>query len=270
MQDHPFHPPEPPSANTLCLRLLALAVLLQLLVGCRFSPSEATWVEQHGGGDMRAIAASSRGLAAFGSRSTTYTCPGDWGRPWLEAWSKSGVALGATDQATYVVTDDGDMWRLAPSPRQSQRLHFTRQVALFGGRNDDLYGILDGAVQRLTGPERDRAIDCGVKAKRLAVTEREVYVLADTGNLFRFGDNACSPFALSKTIDDIAATSTALYALKAGVPYVVHKGRLEALPVPILHRGAVNDAVLLNSLSASKNSLWALSQKGQVFLLQPP
>jgi hypothetical protein len=241
-----------------------------LLVGCRFSNGEATWVEQHGGGDMRAIAASSRGVAAFGSRSNTYTCPGDWGRPWLEAWSKTGVALGATDLATYIITDDGEMWRLASSPRQTQRVQFKRQIALFGGRKDELYGIVDGEIQKLAGRDQGRTIDCGAPAKRLAITEHEIYVLADTGKLFRFRDDACTPYALSSTIDDIAATSTALYALKAAEPYVVRGKHLEALPIPILHRGAASEPVRLNSLSASKNSLWALSQKGQVFLLQPP
>lgn len=250
-------------------RLRLLVGLAAFAASCRVETVGPRWTEAHGQGWFKALAASSKGLAGLGLPVGVYAYPGDWGRPWRQVWTQSGLSIAATDEDTYVLQANGDVVRLSQAARPWARLEADADTMLFGGPPDRLYAIVKGRPQRIE-PSAATALDCGVPARRLAITERAVFVVQEGGALFRADDAGCARVELSGPVDDFAVTREHHFALRHGRAYVVERGKLEPLPVPQRYRQNQGTPEALAEITASRNVLWALSSGGLAFQLAMP
>jgi len=248
---------------------VSLAVTLVMLNACRIAATSPTWVEAHGRGYFSAIAASARGLAALGAGSGVYGYPGEFGRPWLEVWNRSAVALAASESSTYALTADGEIWLVQPNPSLWRKLPMEKAPRLFGGANDDLFAILDGIPKRI---KRDTIEDlpCSMPAQGLAARAADVFVLSQDGSVWLAKGNRCEPVALDAHPQSIAVTADTLFVLEGGVAHYVRGRTAIPLPAPSLFRGQGSREQRFAELSASNDTLWGLSSEGQAFQLVMP
>jgi hypothetical protein len=245
-----------------------LCLVVALLPGCRIADPKPRWVEVHGQGYFRAIAASSRGAAAIGHRSGLYTYPGDWGRPWIQAWSGSAVGVAANGSANYALAADGQIWRIARGVTL-WREGGANISAIFGGPHDELFAIVDGAAKRLTRTALE-PMPCSVQVRSIAATDAAVYLLGVDGRLWNATTEACPLIDVGGPVDSVAATKLGFYFLRAGVVFEVKGGRTRELAPPRIIRNSKFQQESVMSLSASAYTLWALTNEQHAFQLLTP
>ncbi len=245
------------------------ALLALTLAGCRIDAAAPRWTEAHGQGYFKSLAASSRGVAALGAASGVYSYPGSWGRPWLPAWDQPAVSIAATDSATYVLQQSGDVFRIEGAPRGWTHIPPRPKMALFGGPPDRLYAILDGTPHRIDAAAI-APLECGVPARHLVVRESAVLVVREDGAVWRASGAECARVALPGPVDSLALTRKDTFALRQGRAFYVEHGRFEPLPEPLRYRQYRAVPVALAEITASKNTLWALSADGLAFQLAMP
>jgi hypothetical protein len=238
------------------------------LAGCRIREPGPRWVEPHGQGQFKAIAASSRGLTALGKTSGVYRFPGDFGRPWVPIWHGVAIGVAATDVTSFGLTATGELWRLDRSASLWRTLP-PGATALYRGANTDLLAVVDGHLVRV-GDSSLEKFACAFAVRSASSQGSKTYVVKADGSVWLAEGERCDPVDIGGAVDELAATIDSLYILRAGRPFVIDKGRAVALPLPIVIRADKRREVHLQSLAASARMLWALSTEGSAFQLLDP
>jgi len=249
-------------------RIAAVLGAVFLASACRISEPKPRWTEAHGLGQFKAIAASARGVVALGASSGFYKAPGDWGRNWIPLGSGTAVALAANDSAAFALSGTGEILRIEGSAAHWRTLP-AGVSALFGGPDNGLLAVVDGALHRV---EKDSITEfvCSVPARSVSARGSKAYVVKPDLSLWVAEQGRCEPVALDGPVEEVAATRTSVYVLYAGRPFVIAGRQRVSLPLPEVIRTDVAREVALRAISASANVLWALSVEGSAFQFAAP
>jgi hypothetical protein len=234
------------------------------LVACRIHEAQPRWVEPHGQGQFTAIAASARGLTALGTVPGVYDFPGDWGRNWVPRWQGAAVSVAATDKVSFALTASGEIWRLSggASPWRTVK----GATALYAGPSSELLATVDGELVKVKADSLEKH-PCSPNVRSVSTRGSKSYIVKTDGSVWLSEGDRCDAFDVGGPVDDLAVTARSTYVLRGGVPFVVNRGRIVALPRPRVFRNDQSREVSVRALSASAYVLWALSAEGNAFQL---
>jgi hypothetical protein len=253
---------------------LLLPVLTPSLVplGWRFAPARTIWVEAHGEGTVRHIAASPGGVLGVGTSSRVHRSPGEWGNSWPERVEGPAVLVGASPAATYWTDAAGELFRQKEGQRpKSVASSGSWDVTALGvNERDEPFVIAARRARKVVGG-RLADVACSMPCVALSAAGDRLYVVTEGGELFVAAGGECRPVDAPAGVKHVAAFGERLAIVdRAGVAHVYAEGAWTRLPAPRFFRaGSPPRTAALAEVAMSEFALWAMDDGGRVYLLAP-
>jgi hypothetical protein len=252
----------------------ALAILAGgLVLGCRFMPRGAHWIEGHADGHLVQLAGWPGGVVGIGMDSRLWAYPVEFGRPWApREGGQDAKAIASSSVALYAIARSGEVSRIVDNQWTAYPGSITWGATSVGASVDDrLYVVVGGRVRRVEGDElKDTPCESVSAVVVTGVGADEIYVVDAAGALHHGTATSCARMTTPAPIRDVAARNGRVVVVAKDGQVWRRRGDEEWRALPPVRKYRPYRApfeVVAVQVALGDYSTWLLDQEGSVFVL---